>query len=222
MFAHNSKQVSLGNLVQKRLGLCLTYVMNHPTDVPLDYESLQLPISQYYIGKPGEDPPRYQAPTLPNISHHRSRYHTDVFRNFRCFLLMFSTSLDIIAEKNRDYFARITYMRRLVQRCFNKSNACLVFPSYLVAFIHTRSSDQNTEAQIDVTSLADKIWLQLKPKESGRYPTPTFVLASNDFNYRPESTTGCSICWFCPANKRWSAFHCGENDCSSVMIDVYL
>ena len=66
--------VPLGNHIHTSFGPCFTYVFNHPTEVPLNYELLQKPVSVYYVGIS----PAKQRGYLRWLFHFKTRYHTDI------------------------------------------------------------------------------------------------------------------------------------------------
>ena len=191
VFANYDKQVPLGNLVQGGFNQCLSYVVSHPTDVPLDHQLLQSPISQYHIPADawGHIPTFDDRPYLPVD---KNRYHTDVLRYFRCFLLIISTSSAGYVTNHH----RVWTILDWGHFCETTKYNCLILPSYLVTFIHVHVEGRYGVKDEIVKSMALK---KYEIHEHGQYPTPTFILASSHADFDKESTVGWSLC--CPQTR---------------------
>ena len=68
-------------------------MVRHPTDIPFNYEMLQVPISQYHdrdtvLGNINTETETVAWGNRPYLTFNKERYHIGAIRNFRCFLIM--------------------------------------------------------------------------------------------------------------------------------------
>ena len=92
-----TRSASMGNIIQSYFSSCIPHVVRYPTDVPLNYQLEQTPMTQYYYDVANEnltDQLTWSQRRLANFTFNQGPYHINAIRNSRCFLILFSTAAE--------------------------------------------------------------------------------------------------------------------------------
>ena len=211
----------IGNIIQSYFDSCIPHVVRYPTDVPLKYQLVQAPMTQFYYDIANENLTELQTwlPLhLSNSAFNQGRYHINAIRNFRCFLVLVSTSAYYAASRvDLFYGVPLKQDQVLSFRCMR--SYCRVMPYYFVGFIYNHDGD----GQPDFGTTLKHIWPRLSFKlASPEHPTPSFFFTL--YNTGELNGLGTLHCWACESSKgKWRTFSCTGNEitCAQIMWDAY-
>ena len=210
----SSAAAQLGNVIQLHLKSCIPHVVRYPSDVPLNYEMLSAPVSQQHLSlADGVRKRPYRA--LFNVR----RYHMDAIRNFCCFLILFSTSADIMYSRMASTYYKNMPLKQGWVLSFRTALKARMMPYYLVAFMSV------TDGRQDAFTAIQALWLKLQESLDKYHPTPSFFLAHHQQGpkHNVGGPTNCFYyCWFCHYTSKWWEFGCRGNEKAlpAVMMDT--
>ena len=206
---------AFGNEIISRFNKCLPHIVHFPSELPIRYEAIELPFSHYAFNITSV----LGQANVAGIQNIRSRklnrrYHIDIPRHFRCFLVLLSTTYQVITDMSThssDLFWWATKQDTVLCSTSGSLLASRILANFFVYFIQSFTSPLDS---FDWNSFTGKLYGGAR----GDLALVFVFLSSQDSNLT-YSRIAAFYCHYCPKNQTWWNFSCGSNlrDCSSSM-----